>query len=361
MLGITNVYRIENDEHAHATATAAGHHGILADITTLDPRDYIGETIDGEIASPPCPGFSRAGKGEGRKDLALLLDAAADLGRGVPVGTVVGMVNAWQNDERSALTLVPLVWALATMPDWIALEQVPDVLPVWEAYTAVLRGRGYNAWTGIVQAEQYGVPQTRKRAVLLASLNCPVGRPVPTHSKYHSRDPHRLDLGVDKWVTIAEALGLPASNTLRFAGAGATSQETAGQIPREIALPAHTITGKGTATWLSTSTMPNATTRPVTSPAPTLAFGNDAASFVFHAGVPVTEMPAAKANGEVRRITVQEAALLQTFPTDYPWRGPKTKQYLQVGNAVPPLLAAHLLAELGVGQLPITHELLATA
>ncbi|GCB50843.1 glucoamylase [Streptomyces sp. NL15-2K] len=44
------------------------------------------------------------------------------------------------------------------------------------------------------------------------------------------------------------------------------------------------------------------------------------------------------------RITAQEAGVLQSFPAEYPWQGNKGQQFSQIGNAVPPRLAAHLLA-----------------
>lgn len=267
-------------------------------------------------------------------------------------------------DERTSLVLTPLHFATQHDYEWLAWEQVPTVLPVWEACAEVLRGLGWHVWTGLLHAEQYGVPQTRKRAFLLASRRHAVAPPTPTHSRYYSRTPDKLDAGVQKWVSMAEALGWglserpsptvteggtetggaePIAKLARYTSRAdwcASPSGITGPVHRPVTHPAATVTGAGNyethppVTHMGDVYNSHGCIRRITDPAPTIAAAMDNGNFRWGTG---------KAAGSVR-VTVAEAGALQSFPADYPWQGTKTKQYLQAGNAVPPGLALHALA-----------------
>jgi DNA (cytosine-5)-methyltransferase 1 len=50
-----------------------------------------------------------------------------------------------------------------------------------------------------------------------------------------------------------------------------------------------------------------------------------------------------RVNGDGIKVELWELGALQGFPKDYPWQGTKTEQARQIGNAVPPPLAAAVL------------------
>lgn len=196
---------IEYDDAACATREAAGLRTLHGDVAALDPNDFSADLL---IASPPCQAWSMAGKRGGERDKGLVYEAVGDLSRGV--GVRADLIRQCE-DSRSMLAVEPLRWALALRPSRIAWEQVPPVLELWRCCALILAERGYSVWTGILSAERYGVPQTRKRAILMASLDGPVSPPEPTHQAYVPGQPaqeqHGLFGSLLPWVSMAEALG----------------------------------------------------------------------------------------------------------------------------------------------------------
>jgi DNA (cytosine-5)-methyltransferase 1 len=172
---------------AIATRDAAGMSTILQDVWTGLPHDVATSEpwgYDLLIASPPCQTFSQAGGGSGRRALDEVLDL---LNSGAYLHPDHLRAFGERHDPRTALVLTPLTYVARDLPRFVVLEQVPPVLPVWEAMAVQLRANGYSIWTGVLNAEQYGVPQTRKRAVLIARADgVEAGPPTPTHSRYYS-------------------------------------------------------------------------------------------------------------------------------------------------------------------------------
>lgn len=355
---------VEIMPEARATRAANGMHTLYEDVWD----GLLGESpwrVDADllIASPPCQTFSMAGSGAGRKALDEVLEAIRERAYLDPAKL---REFGEKHDSRTALVLTPLAHVARDTPLHVVFEQVPPVLPVWEACAEEMRRWGYSVWVGIVNAEQYGVPQTRRRAILIARADgVEAARPTPTHSRYYSRDPKRLDEGVLPWVSMAEALGwgmterpmVTAGNAIgraegvggsggkaainrekgkgawlesNYTGNGANSVEREGSKTRrgkrDLDEPANVMTSKaGSQLWAR--------------PSFTVTGGGGATGGAEPFGRRAREaMPEGKS-----RVTVAEAAVLQSYPADFVFSGTKTKQFLQIGNAVPPLMAEAII------------------
>jgi DNA (cytosine-5)-methyltransferase 1 len=393
VLGL-DVLGLEIDEAACATRAAAGFATLRADIAALDPREFAAPF---QMGSPPCPSFSNGGKRLGALDMPMIKAVMDGFARDEDLRGAA----SW-HDARSALTVEPLRWALAARPEIVCLEQVPAVMPLWEHMAEILRSRGYGVWTGLLRAEQFGVPQTRTRAFLIARADGKVCVPAPTNSRYYERDPARLDLGVDPWVSMAESLGWATADRVGFPRRADTDDVVtlAGIDYRARDLrrgdqPAFGITEK-IRSWsrfvgddvervtpeeaAALQTFPRGTAvidtgntrsgtrefgrvRGIDHPAPTLT--SRAHQMEWASVRPATTVqgdprlwpPGHKENrhdppgkyqqrrgDRAYRMQPWEAACLQAFPDGFPFQGTRTQVFQQIGNAVPPLLAYHVLA-----------------
>ncbi|MEV7386670.1 DNA cytosine methyltransferase [Streptomyces sp. NPDC091215] len=345
---------IEWDKSTRTTRHAAGLRttevGDVAKMNPLDPEVCSARVLTG---GPPCQTYSVAGNREGHKALDEVTDLAEKVGE---CDTPEELEKAWAEverravelawaDERTGLVLQPLRWIvekrIKSVPyEVVILEQVPTVLPVWKKYREILRELGYDAECDIFHTEEYGVPQTRRRAVLIARLRGDgdsrgVEFPRLTHQRYHKGaqrlsaareetvaqpvDPRQNSLfdGPDlsprpvlPWVSMGDAL--KGSRSTDFV---VRSNYGSGGDPKKRGLrtsdaPAATVTGKVRRNTVFDLKGFNAQGEPELGP-------------------------------EQERFTFREAGLLQTFPAEYPWRGTDVAQ--QIGNAIPPLLAVNML------------------
>lgn len=366
MLGL-HLLGVDYDEAACETAIAAGFARERADVTAHESPEWA--RGKGYISSPSCTLFSMAGSGIGRLVIDVLRDGVKHILTGDDPATVRDMArgsiypvalaeaeakNAKRAPEKrwpeakvqekarldakiAALVLEPARRIVELEPEWVAMEQVPEVLGIWNAYYTVLSNQGWSVWVGVMNAADYGVPQTRERAILIASRVRAVAPPSATHAQ-HPQGDDLFGESHEKWVSVAEALGWDPSESIRPArGAGMIARH--GDRPDHPATsPSPTVISKARS-WIRgnqfTSTTGRYYQRPTTQPAPTLTSVVRSWDWTDGSDAP---------KGTGSRVEVSEAGVLQSFPDDYPWCGTRSKQFEQVGNAIPPLLAAHVLA-----------------
>ena len=107
--------------------------------------------------------------------------------------------NDKQKDHRWQLLYEFTRLIKETKPVIVSMENVPTLLrfkeaPVFYDFVDSLKEEGYFVWHNIVYAPDYGIPQKRKRLVLLASKLGDIELLPPTHKP-------------DQYVTVKDAIG----------------------------------------------------------------------------------------------------------------------------------------------------------
>ncbi|NVI91405.1 DNA cytosine methyltransferase [Actinomadura sp. BRA 177] len=307
MIGLAPTLGYETNTDACATARAAGHPRVQADVRALDPAHLA--DAEGWISGPPCPTYAASGKRSGRTDYATVLAAVEHLADSHHPRRTLDGIAAEVADPRTALVLETLDLALdAPNLRWLVAEQVPAVAGIWQELAAELAAcHRWDACTVLtLRADDFGAATRRTRVFLIATRD---GAPDLTGLPYRTRwDCHRFGPGpTDRppnpvtpfpLTSMAAALGWPDGVRVNTRG----NRQTSGGNEFAADRPAQSLTGNGARTWYRTDLGPVA-----------------------------------------GRLTDREAGRLQTFPPAYPWQGSRSSRFQRIADAVPPVMAAAVL------------------
>ena len=295
-------YKVNIGEHI----TQGNINEIIENFPSIDDADLL-------IGGPPCQGFSVAGK----------MDA---------------------NDHRSQLIWSYLKVLSIVKPKAFIMENVKALgalekwKPVREKLMSEMRALGYSVNFMILNASDYDVPQARERIFVVG---------IKGDSKQIPNWQLMIKDYAKKAPTVREALSV-----LDRAGEG----NNTGTCKAKITLAANPImrkspyagmlfNGLGRPTKIDgySATLPasmGGNKTPIIDEKE-LYEGQEAWIKGYHEKISqdITLAKFQDAPPFLRRMTVEEAAVLQTFPLDYDFQGSQSSKYTQIGNAVPCNLA----------------------
>ncbi|MEQ5817680.1 DNA cytosine methyltransferase [Marinobacter sp. NFXS11] len=295
--GFETVAAVELDRPSVETFASHSPNANLidSDVRGVDFSGFRGQ-VDVVIGGPPCQPFSTGG------------------------------LRKAKLDERD---MVPEFIRAVTQvqPEAFVMENVPGLATgACRAYLTevmvALEDLGYTVDVRVLKAEEFGVPQKRRRMFLVGIRGDRFCFPQPTHG-----EGGLLPIRVAGDILSAEPFGQPNTSKVYYA-----KKVDLRKSPYQGLL----FNGGGRAIDLG-------------QPSPTIisSAGGNKTHFVDSLGI-VPEYhrylmeggkPKEGAVPGCRRLTVEESACLQTFPQDIQFSGPRSAQYRQIGNAVPPLLA----------------------
>ncbi|MBI5696790.1 MAG: DNA cytosine methyltransferase [Nitrospirae bacterium] len=321
-------------------------------VEQVDPAEIMrrigleASELDVLVGGPPCQGFS------------------------------INAPERFMSDPRNKLFRHYARFLEVFRPKTFLFENVPGLLSledgkIFRQILEVFRGLGYHVTVKIMFAAHYGVPQERWRLILLGSLYGDVRHPEPTHyatgrANFRSGGTLTFKLGdFDRlmllpYVTVADAINdLPVLRMGEGSEVVGYTSKPHGNYARE--LRNHEgITYNHYASRLAKQNVermkyvkPGGSWRDI--PHDLLPKGMQRARKSDHtkrygrlrndglAGTVMTKCDphwgAVFLPEQDRVLTVREAARLQSFPDAYKFLGSRVSQYVQVGNAVPVMMA----------------------
>lgn len=292
--GLKHLWGVEIDSGYAAIAQKNGFNTIVQDIRTVHFRKM--KSPDWLHASPPCVRASVANPNQGEDTL----------------------------DVELALAVVSAIAAL--QPMYFSLENVLAYRRFNSC--ALIRNRlselGYSLVEGVLNAADYGVPQTRKRLFIVGSR---AGRrpvlPMPTHH----RPSRQIDLFSEPWVSWADALKT-VEPPLKYQ----LTDRLQAMIPSSFFGTA-LMTGWNQYTGCNRSGL---TSRRKEMPSPTLL------SKMTQPSMRPMIIERYHSETKARVLDISHMAALQGFPL-YQWGTSRTKAREAIGNAVPPLVMQRII------------------
>jgi DNA (cytosine-5)-methyltransferase 1 len=312
--GFEAVLAVEMDHDACATYNSLfPRTNVLPDrVEKVDLRHLAGK-VDLVAGGPPCQPFSSGGKRLAQDDHRDLLPEFLRAIREVrpPLFLMENVEGLNQTTRRGYL----------------------------RAFLREVMSQGYWASCQVLYAADYGVPQKRRRLFIVGSKIGHFHFPPATHGP---KGTHPYEV-VEKYLSRDRVIGTPNTGSVVYA-----------KNPdlRPSPYDGHVFNGGGRAINLA-------------SLCPTIlaSAGGNKTHFVdtldevprYHAELLQGKPPREGTLPGGRRLTVEESAIIQTFPERVRFFGSRSSQYAQVGNAVPPMLAMalgqallkHLLADNG--------------